>query len=58
MGRGQKPTQAHRTMNTIMACRLVHTQTSSWYVSVSWGLGYRTDLVFLDSVMLLPTICI
>jgi hypothetical protein len=58
MGRDQTPTQARRTMSIIMACRLVHIQTSSWYVSVSWVLSYRADLVFLDSVMLLPTICI
>lgn len=58
MGRNQKPAHARRTMNIIIACRLAHTQTSSWYVSVSRELSYRTDLVFLGSVMLLPTICI
>lgn len=58
MGRDQKLTQARHTMNIIMACRLAHTQTSSWYVFVSWELSCRTDLVLFDSVMLLPTICI
>lgn len=58
MGRDQKLTQARHTMNIIMACRPAHTQTGSWYVSVPWELGCRTDLVLFDSVMLLPTTCI
>jgi hypothetical protein len=57
MGRDQKPTHA-RTMNIIMACRLAHIQTSSWYVSVAWGLVYEANLLFLHSAMLLPTTCI
>lgn len=48
-------------MNIIVAYKMGHTQSSSWCVFIPRNLlieHHRTDLAFLDSDMLLPTICI